>query len=314
MGDVVITLPYLQRLRDKFPQAQFDFLTRKEVDDIPRKLDLFDRVFSIGGGRNFKRQVLGAILLLPQLWWQHYDVVIDLQQSELSRWIRKLLSPPSWSEFDRSSPLSAGERTRLTVDILGLGSVDLSQKPKLRNPSLGLEILRAAGWSPGFDLIVLNPAGGFRTKNWPLENYVDFARLWLNKTDQDTQFLVLGVEAILTKAQFLKEQLGDRLMNLVNQTTPSEAFSMIQKVDLVLSEDSGLMHMAWVSGIPTLALFGASRSDRSSPLGDFSLCSSSADLSCGECMKEICQFGDVRCLTRYTPQLVFEKARGLLKR
>jgi ADP-heptose:LPS heptosyltransferase len=314
LGDVVVTLPYLQSLKSGLPESQLDFLTRKEVEDIPQRLDLFDRVFTIGGGRSFKRQVLSALLLLPQLRARHYEVVIDLQRNPLSRWLRKLLNPQCWSEFDRLSPISGGERYRLTIEALGLGSASLSAKLKLKNDLLGLDILQAAGWNPACDLVVLNPAGGFPTKNWPLQNFVEFAQLWLRKYNPQTQFLILGMASISARAQFFKEQLGLHLINLVGLTSPSEAFAIIQKVDLVLSEDSGLMHMAWISGIPVVALFGSSRSDWSAPLGDYSLCLGSADLPCGECMAAACRFGDVHCLTRYTPERVFNLARALLKK
>lgn len=314
MGDVVITLPYLFSLKNRLPETRFDFLTREEVDDIPRNLDLFDTVFSIGGDRDLRKQIFKAFRLLPQLSARHYDVVIDLQRNTLSRWVRKFLHPPCWSEFDRFSPLSAGERNRLTIEALQLGPVDTSQRPKLRTSTLGMDILRSSGWNPEWNLVILNPAGGFPTKNWPLSNYVEFAKLWLQEYSAHTQFLVLGIQPILDRAHFLKDQLGPHLINLVNRTSPAEAFAILQKVELVLSEDSGLMHMAWVAGVPTIALFGSSRSDWSAPLGDHSFCLSSADLPCGECMDEVCRFGDVHCLTRYSPQLVLEKARALLRK
>ncbi len=314
LGDVVITLPYLQSLKAQLPGTQFDFLCREEVDDLPRNLDLFDHVFSIGGGRSVQRQFLSAIRFLPQLRAQHYDVVVDLQRNPLSRWIRKLLQPSSWSEFDRFSPLSAGERNRLTIEALRLGPVDISQELNLKNKFLGLDILESEGWDPECDLIVLNPAGCFPTKNWPLEYYVDFARLWLNEYREYTQFLVLGVDTIFGRAQYLQEQLDRHLINLVNRTTPAEAFAIIQKVNLVLSDDSGLMHMAWAARRPTVALFGSSRSNWSAPLGDFSVCLNSADLPCGECMEEVCRYGDVHCLTRYTPPMVFKEARTVFEK
>jgi ADP-heptose:LPS heptosyltransferase len=312
MGDVVITLPYLQSLRNRFPHALIDFLTREEVSDIPRHLDLFDRVFIIKGGRNFKKQVLHALRLFPELRAQRYDVVLDLQRNPLSRWIRKGLNPSCWSEFDRFSPLHAGERTRLTIEASGLGSIQLAP-PILKNEPLETEILRANGWQPDCEMVVLNPAGYFPSRNWPLENYAAFARLWLQQRNPQTQFLVLGVPAIKEKGQFLQAQLRNHLLNLTGKTTPAEAFAILRKVRLMLTEDSGLMHMAWVSGIPTLALFGSSRSDWSAPAGRKSLCLNSADLVCGECMEAECRFGDVRCLTRYTPEVVFRKALELLE-
>lgn len=313
LGDVVITLPYLQSLQERLPETRIDFLTREEVSDIPRSLELFGRVFAIAGGRNFKMQVFYALRLLPALWRQRYEAVIDLQRNPLSRALRQALNPPCWSEFDRFSPLSAGERTRRSIEAAGLGQVGIAPL-KLKNELRGLEILRAGGWKPGHRLIVLNPAGFFPSRNWPLDNYREFARLWLNNGGENTQFLVLGVESLAEKARYLKQHLGDNLLNFVGKTTPGEALAMLCQADLALTEDSGLMHMAWAAGVPTLALFGSSRSDWSAPPGEFSLCLNSADLPCGECMEAQCRFGDTRCLTRYTPAFVFEKARELWER
>src|SRR5262249_35983686 len=115
MGDTVITLPYLQDLRRKMPvSTQIDFLTRKEVSEIPENLDLFHKVYALGGGRNEKLQLAEALFRLPELLMNKYDMVLDLQNNRVSRFVRKSLAPWAWSEFDRYSPVSAGERTRLT--------------------------------------------------------------------------------------------------------------------------------------------------------------------------------------------------------
>src|ERR1700748_2594015 len=82
MGDLAITLPYLQDLRNKLPkETRIDLLTRKEVDSIPRNIQLFDKVSSIGGKRNFRKQFISCLFLLPKILIQRYDVVIDLQNT-----------------------------------------------------------------------------------------------------------------------------------------------------------------------------------------------------------------------------------------
>ena len=109
MGDVVITLPYLQDLRNSLPASvQIDLLTRCETDPIPKNLVLFNNVFSIAGKRSLNKQLFFALLLIPRLLLRRYDIVIDLQNNSLSRLIRKTLMPSSWSEFDRTSPIPAG--------------------------------------------------------------------------------------------------------------------------------------------------------------------------------------------------------------
>jgi heptosyltransferase-2 len=116
----------------------------------------------------------------------------------------------------------------------------------------------------------------------------------------------------LDKANALKEKASDSVIQLINNTNPAEAFALVNRSSFLLTEDSGLMHMAWVQGVPTLALFGSSRSDWSGPQGIWSLCLHSGDLPCGACMLANCKFGDNRCLTRYTPEFVFEKSQQLI--
>lgn len=314
MGDLVITLPYLQALRNSLPDSvRIDLLTREEVDSISRNIHLFNKVYSLGGGRNFKKIMLSTFLHLPKLLWQRYDVVLDLQNNIYSEIVRKAVRPAAWTVFDRFSPLPAGERTRLTIEAAGFGKIEMDNHFRLKNEHFGLTILKNNGWNGTDQLVVLNPAGFVETRNWKVENYVQFARLWLARFP-DTIFLILGIARIEEKAVVFKDALGDRLINLVSKTTPLEAFAVLQHTSFVLSEDSGLMHMAWVSGIPTMALFGSTKSMGPKPLGKHSFSLDSSDLPCGNCMQSVCQFGDVHCLTRYTPEMVFNHAIDLLKK
>jgi len=313
MGDLVITLPYLQALRNNLPSDTIlDLLTREEVGSIPKNLHLFDKVYSLGGGRNWKKQFFLSLLLLPKLMLRRYDVVIDLQNNIVSKTVRKALMPRAWSQFDRFSPVPAGECTRLTIEATGIGKCSADPAFRLKiNESVIDRILKENGWDGKSQLVILNPAGAFETRNWPMEQYVGFARLWLEQFPQ-TQFVVGGVPFISPKADHLKKELGEKLINLVNKTTAVEVFALLQRVRLVVSEDSGLMHMSWVSGVPTLALFGSTRSDRATPLGKHSLLLHSSDLACGNCMLEHCRFGTNHCMTRYSAQFVFEKALSLM--
>jgi ADP-heptose:LPS heptosyltransferase len=312
MGDVTITLPYLQHLRRSLPvSVKMDLLTRKECDDIAKNIVLFDKVISIGGGRNFKKQLLQAIFHLPRLLSGRYDVIIDLQNNELSEFIRKAIRPKAWSAFDRFSTKAAGERTSLTIEAIGLGKNEIDPNFQFKKDNGAVSILEKNGWEGKNELVVLNPAGAFTSRSWPLENYVSFAGLWLKKFPS-TQFLIVGTSFISSKAEHLKNKLGDKLISVVDQTTPSQAFAILQQTKFVLSEDSGLMHMSWVSGIPTLVLFGSTRSDWSRPLGPNSFYLDSSDLPCGNCMQEVCLYNDVHCLTRYTPERIFAHAQQIL--
>jgi heptosyltransferase-2 len=315
LGDVVITLPYLNSLKEQLPNTTIDFLTLEENAAIPKSLLIFDKVFSIRGGRNGKFQFVYSICLLPFLWLRRYDVVLDLQNHRISKIIRRFLQPKAWCEFDKFSPNSAGERNRMTINSVGLKPIELNtQICQKTNEQKTDAKLKDFGWKPKSKLIVLNPAGAFETRHWPLQNYLELAKKWLI-LDPTVQFLAIGLRHKIGSAvDSLKEHFGDSFIDLTGKTNIAEAFAMLRRASLIITEDGGLMHMAWVQGVPTLALFGSTRSDWSAPLGHWSICLNSSDLPCGNCLLEFCKFGDVHCLTRYSPEYVLQRALQLIER
>lgn len=312
LGDTIATLPYLLNIKRQFPEIELHFLTRKEVSSIPRDVELFDKVIAIGGKRSLKLQLVIILLKLPWLWMQRYDAVIDLQDHTISKLVRKLLFIKAWSEFDKSSPLPAGERTRLTIEALWSWKISLDPHFKIRSALQALELLNRKGRMPGHDLIVLNPAGYCPSRNWPLESYVSFSKRWLENVNPLTQFVLLLLPSQRMKSDYIKNALDRNCIDLTGEADQVQAFSIIKECTLMLSEDSGLMHMAWTQGVPTLALFSSSRKDWSTPLGDRSTCLDSADLECGPCGLEVCLYNDNRCLTRYSPEFLVQQAKALL--
>jgi ADP-heptose:LPS heptosyltransferase len=311
LGDTIITLPYLQSIKRQYPEVTLHLFTRKEVNPIPNSVFLFDKIISLGGRRNARLQFLLALLKLPSFWSTRYDAVLDLQNHRFSRIIRKLLWTKAWAEFDRTSPISAGERTRQTIDALWHWKISLNTDFRFRSTSGINSLLYKHGYIAGNDLIILNPAGYCSSRNWPLSSYVGFAKLWL-KEKPKTQFVLLLLQTHVEKSLYIQHELGDRCINLTGRANQIEAFQIIQMSKFVLSEDSGLMHMAWVQGIPTLALFSSSRKDWSAPQGSWSLCLDSSDMECGTCGLEECKYHDNRCLTRYTPGFILDKALQLI--
>lgn len=312
LGDVVITLPYLQNIRQQFPDMTIHFLTRKEVSAIPKSIGLFDKVFEIGGGRNVKLQLILLLLKCPLLIFHRYDAVLDLQNNVLSILLRRLLRARAWAEFDKHSPMSAAERTRQTIESLWSWRI-VAEKLQTQ-PSAQAEILlRDHGYREGNSLVVLNPAGYCESRNWPIQSYIELALAWLRQVNSKTQFVLLLTEHHRAKSNAIKEALGSSCVDLTGRANQTEAFAILGKCNFVLTEDSGLMHMAWVQDVPTLALFSSSRKDWSAPQGERSFCMDSSDMECGPCLLDVCKFNDNRCLTRYSSGVIIRHARDLLK-
>jgi ADP-heptose:LPS heptosyltransferase len=197
------------------------------------------------------------------------------------------------------------------MESLGLWKIKLDTNFKIRIDAEPL--LVSGGWNKSDMLVVLNPAGSFPSRNWPVEQYVLFAKLWLQEISINTQFVLLLLPGMKAKADLISRELGKSCIDLTGKANQAEAFAILQRCSFVLSEDGGLMHMAWVQGIPTIALFSSSRKDWAAPQGTWSHCFDSSDLECGPCNLWVCKYGDNRCLTRHQPHLVLQKAKTLLK-
>jgi ADP-heptose:LPS heptosyltransferase len=313
IGDVAIVLPYAASLAALLPDARIDFLTSEPAGALVSSLTVFNTVYSFPHCEFRSQRAYETMRWSALIRKRTYDDILDMQSNWVTSAISRMSGARRRTSFDRFGARPAGLRVQDGFQNAGFPSL----KPSFRLPikeSIRVrarEILAAAGWNDAGPIVLLNPAGLWETRNWPLEYYESLARMFLDH--ERSHILFLGTDRIHEKAGDLTRRLGVRVMNLTGQTTLAEALGILQFVSLAVSEDSGLMHMAWVSGVPTVALFGSSHGDWSTPLGPHTRCLHSGDLECRFCMSPVCRYGDVHCLTRHTPDSVYDISQELMK-
>jgi len=311
IGDVVLTFPIIQALKNQYPDMEIDFLTRHTQYNLSKKLSAINKVIAITNSQRTWRQAMDMARHLPYLILRKYDVIIDLQCNKASRGLCRLLKPVAWAEFDRKGLSPAITRYQKAVEATGLCIDNDCPFMHLINPNNGESLLLENGWDGKSAMVVLNPAGLFKSRNWPIENYVAFAKKWIAIFPK-TQFLIMGDDRIFTKAGYLKEQLGNSLINLTRKTTLDEAFCILSRVKFMISEDSGLYWMAWVQKIPSIAMFGSTPGARMNMGGSHARFLTSTDLPCGDCFLPDCKFGEKPlCLSRYTPEAMVALAQEM---
>jgi lipopolysaccharide heptosyltransferase II len=313
IGDVAITLPASVAVASLFPNAEVGFLTSEASVPLVRAITAFSNVYAIPSSSTRSERLKNGILTGLKMRSKRYDVVVDLQRNWQSRLIRRLAHAKSWGEFDRFSPNAASVRVLDTFHRTGFSTLTPHPALQLKNDLQvkAESLLVKEGWDSHSLLIVLNPAGFWETRNWSLDNYISLARCWLEH--EKVFFVIVGTDRVSKKASRLKHALGDSLINLVNKTSLDEAMAIMRHANLIISEDSGLMHMAWAVGVPIVALFGSSNHVWSQPTGEYTRTFHSGDLECGACMSPTCRFDDVRCLTRVSPAMVFDAAQEILR-
>ncbi len=311
-GDTAITFPVLGAIRRRLPAARLDVVTDVRSENLFAAHRDVSGVFAFDTWHPNRRKGVELLRIALTLRLRRVPAVLDLQRNSWSRLLTRLLRPKAWAAFDRHAPLTALTRYLDAAEKLGLGRLSPLLEPHGRVELVdeARTRLATAGRDPSRPLVCLNPAGGWETKQWPIDRYVELGHRLVG---EGCQIVALSASPVPERFLELRRGLGEGLLDLTGRTSPGEALSIVSLASLVVSDDSGLMHLAWVQGVPTLALFGASRSAWSRPEGPRSAGFYSEDLSCGACMQPVCGRGDLHCLMRVSVEEVLEKALALIR-
>ena len=190
------------------------------------------------------------------------------------------------------------------------GETGLAQdRPRLALPAQDVDqVLGQHGLARGGYVVMAPGAEYGPAKRWP--HFGALAAL----LDRPVLLLGSGKEAELCET--IRSHAPDRCRNLAGQTTLMEAFALIAGAGHVVSNDSGLMHVAAAFGVPQVALFGSSSPLHTPPLSDAARVlwlKQDPDylppLDCSPCFQRECPLGHFRCLNDVTP----ERVRSLLE-
>ncbi len=137
-------------------------------------------------------------------------------------------------------------------------------------------------------------------KQWPAHHYASLA---YKKQQQGWQVWIFGSEKDNDIAQQINHLLTEKAVNLCAKTQLSEAIDLMSLSSAVVSNDSGLMHMAAALKVPIIGVYGSTDPNFTPPLGNNSaVCS--LNLACSPCFKRICPLGHTHCLENLKPEQV----------
>ena len=167
----------------------------------------------------------------------------------------------------------------------------------------------------GYD--VLAPGAEYGpAKRWPTAHYAELAR----QLDRPVVLLGSAKEAPLCEeiAASANAQTPGKCLNLAGTTTLTQAFAAIAAARSVISNDSGLMHVADAFCVTQVALFGSSSPLHTPPLNaNAAVLWLKTDpdyrpaLDCAPCFERVCPLGHTRCLTDITPAMVLQSVARL---
>jgi heptosyltransferase-2 len=158
-------------------------------------------------------------------------------------------------------------------------------------------------------ILILCPGAEFGpAKRWPATHYAKIAQAKLN---EGWLVCLLGSPKDQSVALAIQQAVNHACMDLTGQTSLGEAIDLLSLATLVVSNDSGLMHIAAALEKPLVVVYGSSSPRFTPPLNERVKIISLA-LPCSPCFQRECPLGHLKCLNDLSPDLVLQAIHDLM--
>ena len=325
LGDVIHALPVLRLLKRHLPQSQIYWW----LDSSLKSLLEEDR--DLAGVIAFDRKRWAAPHRWPEMFAsvqdiraRRFDWAIDLQglaRSGIFAWLAAagltigLDNTGDGSRegarafYDLTPPRAAADthavdRYLAVLPLLKV-PVHLNFEWLPKRPEIAAQIEEKWNAAAG-PWIVLLPGARWDNKRWPVENFVELARLM--RELGALKFVILGSAGERALGQAIAQANPGHCLNLAGQTSLWEMIEWVRRGRLVISNDTGPMHVAAALGRPLIALFGPTNPRKTGPYGKLDSVLQMNSLPCVPCMKPQCHYAvPMACLNRMTALKVYAR-------
>jgi ADP-heptose:LPS heptosyltransferase len=312
IGDAVLLAYAINSLKKIYPDGQIAILAERRNAGVFQLIPGVHEVLCYDRPREFVRALRGRydVVIDTEQWYRLSAVVARLVRSQMKIGFgtnerRRMFTHDIRYDMDAYEadnfmallkPLGIDRQRDTGAVILELPLESVSKASRLLQP-LGTG-----------SFVVISAGASIPEKRWGTERFRFVAK---RLTEDGYQVVVVGGGGDRADGYVIAGALG---LNLAGMTTLAETAAVVARSSLVISGDSGVLHMAAGLGIPTVSFFGPSSTAKWAPKGKMHV-ALNHHLPCSPCSR----FGTIppclinaRCMKEITPEEVLEAARRLL--
>lgn len=315
LGDVVHSLPFLNAVKACFPKAEIHWVIARGLEGLLECHPMVDRLIIINKDMWKKlSRSMDTIKELRQLFKdirdEQYDLAVDLQGLFRSGLITMATRAPvrvGFAEAREGSNIFYNVKVKCGKEIHAVdrymkiaGALGCDEKdiifpfPLCGGKMGGIEDIKR----DIKDYAVIVPGARWETKIWDAGNFGRIASLLPIRS------IVIGSMSDMETAEKVVQFSGEKAVSLAGRTSLRELIGLMRDAKLVISNDSGPMHIAAGFHVPVVAIFGPTSPVRTGPYGKGHAVITS-HLKCAPCFKRKC--GDLKCMKETTVDAVYEK-------
>ncbi|HEY0793967.1 MAG TPA: lipopolysaccharide heptosyltransferase II [Chthoniobacterales bacterium] len=295
LGDAVMTVPTVCAIKAGRPDARVTVLTKGKLVDLWESVAAVDEVLPIekregvwAVARKLRGRGFDAAVLLPnsprsglEVWLAGIPRRVGYARPWRTWCLNQIIPEPA-----KPGPVRHQSEHYLRIaDRIGANLQDAVLPPRKRQP-----MRRVLGVCPGAEY---GPA-----KRWP--GFAEAAKFLSER--HGWRWMILGTGKDREAARQIVEAVGDNALNLTGRTTLGELMEMLVRCELLLTNDTGTMHLAAYLGVPTVAVFGSTEPTLTGPMGAGHVVIR-RHVECSPCFLRKCPI-DFRCMREVTVEEV----------
>jgi len=267
IGDVILTTPLIQGAKNAFKNTQIHVIVIPSTKNLLEKNPFVDKIIVYDKRKSDKR-LKGFIRLIRKLKKEKYNIVFSPHRSVRSALIARLTGAKKRIGFNKStgaflysdkinyiSTIHEIDRNLSLVEFLGVKIVDRHPKVYIdgNDEDFAEQFLNAENINNKKRLVAVAPGSVWYTKKWPEEYYKELVKKLSSK---DFTVLLIGGESDRSFCHSILSGINGPVHNLAGRLTLRESTALLKKCSVLVSNDSGAMHLGVAAGTKVIAIFG----------------------------------------------------------
>lgn len=316
IGDLLHLTPVIRQIKKAYPSSKFSILVSSEATKSLFANNPYINKIFIYEKKGLHKRFRDFFKLCREIKEEKFDLILNFQRSNLRLWFLvfylKLKKVLVYHKNEEKHAVTNHLETLkpLAIDI-DFDDIALDLFLDDDSERFADEFFKEKGIQ-NRAVIALNPGASHKVNRWGVENFSRLATLLEDSLSVKT--LIIGGKEDKELAKKIISQTKAEPVDITGEVNLLQLGAILKRCKLLVTGDTGPMHIATAVGTKVIALFGPADPKRTGPVGKGHIVIQAEDVTCVPCRKRVCKNQHyLECMNRIKPEYVFKKIEEALQ-